>query len=557
MGQRCQARNDGQALSAPRPPEIRPAAGSRLAAGSRPADLDGASASRPVPLPAVTIPDPRSVLALDLGTSAAKAGVVSLDGRLRGDARAPYPLLLDGEPGRAEQDPDAWWSALCQAAAIALAQAAAEGPLQPVAVCCVGQGPTLVPTGTDGRAVGPAVTWLDRRSGAETEMVAAALGRHGWSVTLLGSARRLASASAETASRAAWFLSAWDHIGLRLTGVAAAALHDPADTVSEDDARRAGLDARSAPPGVHAGSILGGLLPGAAVELGLPSGLPVVAGVNDAIATFLGAGLTAAGQAIDTGGTSGGFGLYVATPVPVPSLWTGAAPLPGLWYVGGAMAGTGKALEWFVADALGGVVPLATLLDEAAPIPAGSGGLVFLPYLAGERWPLHDPSARGAFVGLTLHTGRGHLARAVLEAAAFAIRHVARPVGDAGLPFTELRVTGGTAASRLWNGIKADVLGVEVAVPEVTEASLVGAAILAAVGVGAHRDLRAGIEAMVRVAERITPNPDAVAAYDQVFGVYEELHARLAPANEALGRLDPRGFASMPREAPARPGGGR
>jgi xylulokinase len=299
------------------------------------------------------------------------------------------------------------------------------------------------------------------------------------------------------------------------------------------------------------------LLPAAAAELCLPSGLPVVAGVNDAIATFLGAGLTVAGQAIDTGGTSGGFGLYVATPVSVPSLWTGAAPLPGLWYVGGAMAGTGKALEWFVADALGGVVPLATLLSEAARVPAGSGGLVFLPYLAGERWPLHDPSARGAFVGLTLQMGRGHLARAVLEAAAFAIRHVARPVGDAGLPFTELRVTGGTAASRLWNGIKADVLGVEVAVPQVTEASLVGAAILAAVGVGAHRDLRAGIDAMVRVAERITPNPGAVAAYDQVFGVYEELHARLEPANEALGRLDPRGFAGSPRGAPERPGGGR
>ena len=160
-------------------------------------------------------------------------------------------------------------------------------------------------------------------------------------------------------------------------------------------------------------------------------------------------------------------------------------------------------------------------------------------------------------MGLTLHTGRGHLARAVLEAAAFAIRHVALPVGDAGLPFTELRVTGGTAASRLWNGIKADVLKVEVAVPRVTEGSLVGAAILAAVGVGAHRDLRAGIDAMVRVAERISPNADAVAAYDQAFAVYEELHARLAPANEALGRLDSRGFAGPSGGASWRPRGAR
>ncbi len=240
-------------------------------------------------------------------------------------------------------------------------------------------------------------------------------------------------------------------------------------------------------------------------------------------------------------------------PENVPPLWTGPAPLPGLWYVGGAMAGTGKALDWFVADALGGAASLATLLAEAAPVRAASEGLVFLPYLAGERWPLQDPSARGAFVGLTLHHARGHLARAVLEAAAYAVRHVAAPVFDAGLPFDELRVTGGTAASRLWNGIKSNVLGVEVLVPAVTEASLVGAAILAAVGVGAHRDLRAGVAGMTREAERITPDPAEVAIYDRAFAVYEELHARLAPANDALGALDGHGPASPWMAAVSRP----
>jgi xylulokinase len=497
-------------------------------------------------LAVVTTADARVVLALDLGTSAAKVGVVALDGRLRGDGRASYPLLLDGEPGRAEQDPDAWWAALRHAAATALAEASADGPLEPVAICCVGQGPTLVPTAADGRAVGNAVTWLDRRSADETAAVGAALGRHGWTVTLLGSARRLATAAPDIASRATWFLAAWDHVALRLTGVAAAALQDPADAITADDARRAGMDARSAPPGVRAGSVLGGLLAGPAAELGLRPGLPVVAGVNDAIATFLGAGLTRAGQAIDTGGTSGGFGLYLATPVVIPSLWTGAAPLPGLSYVGGAMAGTGKALDWFVADALGGAVPVASLFAEAAAVPAASEGLVFLPYLAGERWPLFDALARGAFVGLTLHHGRGHLARAVLEAAAYAIRHVAAPAREAGLPFTELHVTGGTAASRLWNGIKADVLDVEVIVPRVAEASLVGAAILGAVGAGGHPDVRAAIGAMVHVAERIAPDPAGVAMYDRAFAVYEELHARLAPANEALAALDSRGMSSVP-----------
>ena len=141
---------------------------------------------------------------------------------------------------------------------------------------------------------------------------------------------------------------------------------------------------------------------------------------------------------------------------------------------------------------------LPELLAEAATVPVGAGGLLFLPYLAGERWPLHDPAARGAFVGLTLRHRRAHLVRAVLEAAAFALRHVAAPAVTAGLPFTELRVTGGTAASRLWNQVKADVVGVEVAVPRVAEASVAGAAILAARGIGLVEDELAGIEALVR-----------------------------------------------------------
>ncbi len=482
--------------------------------------------------------DRRVVLALDLGTSAAKAGVVGLDGRLRGYGRAGYALLLDGEAGRAEQDPEAWWSALVSASRSALAAAEALGPVDPVAICCVGQGPTLVATRADGTAAAPAVTWLDRRGAADVEAAAAAVGRYGWTTSLLGTARRLARTDPAAAGATAWFLAAWDHVAYRLSGVAAASLADPAEAITAGDAERAGLDGRAAPPGVRSGTILGPLLAAPAAALGLPAGLPVVAGVNDAIATFLGAGLRAPGQAIDTGGTSGGFGLYTARVEHVPPLWAGTAPYPGLHFVGGAMAGTGKALDWFVDDALGGAATLDQLLDEAAATPPGADGLIFLPYLAGERWPLHDPTARGAFVGLTLHHRRGHLARAVLEAAAYAIRHVAAPARAAGLPFHELRVTGGTAASPLWNRVKADVLAVEIAVPEVTEASLVGAAVLSAAALGAYPDLPAAVNGIARVAERISPDPAAVGIHDQVFAIYEELNARLAPANEALGALE-------------------
>jgi xylulokinase len=485
--------------------------------------------------------DPRVLVAVDLGTSAVKAGVLSPGGRLRGFARVPYGLLLDGVPGRAEQRPDAWWTALVRGIEIARARAAVDGPLEPIAICVVGQGPTLVATGADGHALAPAITWLDRRASDDTAAAAAAIGRQGWVVGLLGRARLLATLRPEVVEGAAWLLAAWDHVAFRLTGVAAAALQDPAEAITGTEARAAGLDERIAPPPARAGSVIGRLRAAPAAELGLPLDLPVVAGANDAIATFLGAGLTAPGQAIDTGGTSGGFGLYVEGHAAAPPLWTGPAPLPGLFYVGGAMAGTGKALDWLVDDALGGAATLPELLAEASTAPPGAGGLLFLPYLAGERWPLHDPTARGAFVGLTLRHRRAHLVRAVLEAAAFALRHVASPAVVAGLPFTELRVTGGTAASRLWNQVKADVVGVDVAVPRVAEASVAGAAILAAIGAGLVRDERAGIDALVAVAERLAPDPAARRVYDVLAPEYEELHARLAASNVVLGSVEAAG----------------
>jgi xylulokinase len=482
--------------------------------------------------------DPRVLVAVDLGTSALKAGVLSPDGRLRGFARVPYPLLLDGMPGRAEQDAEAWWTALVRGVGIALAQASIDGPAAPLAICVVGQGPTLVATAADGRALAPAITWLDRRAARETAAAATTIGRGGWVVGLLGRALLLATLRPAVVEDSAWLLAAWDHLAFRMTGVAAASLQDPVEAITVAEARAAGLDERIVPPAVGAGTVVGRLRSGPAAELGLPLDLPVVAGANDAIATFLGAGLTRPGQAIDTGGTSGGFGLYVEGSVAVPPLWTGLAPLPGLHYVGGAMAGTGKALDWLAGALLEGSTPLADLLAEAATAPTGAGGLLFLPYLAGERWPLHDPAARGAFIGLTLRHRRAHLVRAVLEAAAFALRHVAAPAVAAGLPFRELRVTGGTAGSRLWNQVKADVMGVEVAVPRVAEASVTGAAVLAAVGIGLVPDARAGIEALVRVAERLGPDPAAQAVYDRLAPEYEELHARLAPVNAVLAEVE-------------------
>ncbi|MGH2513348.1 MAG: xylulokinase, partial [Candidatus Limnocylindrales bacterium] len=297
------------------------------------------------------------------------------------------------------------------------------------------------------------------------------------------------------------------------------------------------------PPVVAAGTRLGELLPEAAAELGLPVGTPVVAGAVDAYASFFGAGLLEPGDAVDTGGTSGGFAVYANRPLAIAGSFCAPAPVPGSWVLGGAMNATGKALDWFGGLVLGGSSErnaglTTSLLAEAAVVPAGSGGLVFLPYLAGERSPIWDPDARGAFVGLTLAHTRGHLARAVIEGAALALRHVISPIMAAGADVKDLRVSGGPAQSPVWNQLKADVTGLAVAVPRVAETAVLGAAILAAVGIGAQPNLPTATRAMVAIERRLEPDPLRRATYDEVYEVYAGLYPALAGSFHRLAALE-------------------
>ena len=215
-----------------------------------------------------------------------------------------------------------------------------------------------------------------------------------------------------------------------------------------------------------------------------------------------------------------------------------AAPLEGLYSVGGAMAATGKALDWLITAVFGGNLAVDVLIREAADVPAGADGLIFLPYLAGERSPIWDPEARGAFVGLTLQHGRAHLARAVLEASALAIRHVAAPILAAGVQVSAMRVAGGPAQSHTWNQIKSDVTGFPVEVPRIVETAVAGSAILAAVGVGAHPDLRSGIRAMTAIEARLEPDPEQAAIYDRTYATYTSIHPALSPILEAYRSRD-------------------
>ena len=458
-----------------------------------------------------------AILGNDLGTTEVKVGLVSLDGRLLAIARAGYALEVGPEPGRAEQDPGAWWSA------VVVAVHALHPPeaVDVVAIGVDGHGPTLAAVDERGEAVRRAITFLDTRTGAEAAELADATGIRGWALGPLPAALWLERHEPDAADRARWYLTTWEWLAFRLTGVAVAPAV-PGQRPPDPEAVRAatGLRGDRRPAPSEMGGVVGTLTAGAAAALDLRPGIPVAGGTNDAFASYLGAGLTEAGDAYDPGGSAGGFGVYWHEPVEVPGAFVTPAPLPGLYSVGAAMAATGRALDWFRDAVAGGGVTTEALLEEAATGPPGADGVVFLPYLAGERSPIWDPTATGAFVGLTLAHGRGHLARAILEASALAIRHVAEPMLAAGVRVTAMRACGGPARSETWNQIKADVTGFPVLVPAVLETAVLGSAMLGAVATGACPDVPSAVRSMSRIERRLDPRSDVRATYDSAFRVY-------------------------------------
>jgi xylulokinase len=484
---------------------------------------------------------PQAILAIDLGTTSAKGGLVGLDGTILAAARASYPMTTGERAGWAEQDPEAWWRALIDVARQLVGQRVADV----AAIAVDGHGPTLAAVDAEGRPTRPAITWLDTRATQELDQLSRASGLRGWALGVLPHALWVERHEPEVATRTRWYLNTWEFLTLRLSGRAAMTLVPGQSRVSDGLLSVVGLDPRRIAPPIAAGEVAGGLTAEAATAIGLVAGTPVVAGVVDAFASFHGAGLLGPGDAIDTGGMSGGFGIYWHEPVEAAGSFCTPAPLPGLHVVGGAMAATGRALDWLRDDVLGGAngggLTTEALIAEAATVDPGADGLVFLPYLAGERSPIWDPNARGAFIGLTLHHRRGHLARAVLESAAFAIRHVAAPILAAGVTVREMRVCGGPARSTTWNQIKADVTGMTVAVPHALETAVVGSGIVGAIGIGAHPDLPSAIRAMTRIDARLEPRKELRDRYDRLFEAYVAAYPALQPV---LARL---------AEAPARP----
>jgi xylulokinase len=496
-------------------------------------------------------------LGIDVGTTGAKAVLVDVQGRVLASATHDYPLLVP-RPGWTEQEPHAWWEATVRSIRDVLRAQDVEVD----GVGLTGQMHGLVALDARGEVLRPAILWNDQRTAEEAAWVTEQVGPErvlqltcnpvltGFTAPKIVWVRRH---EPEVYSRITHVLLPKDYVRYRLVGALATDVADASGTSLFDVRGRRWSDEilaaleipRSWLPDVfESPEVVGQVSKEAAGLVGLRAGVPVVAGAGDQAAQAVGTGIVRSGLASVTIGTSGVvFAHLDAVQVdPLGRTHTFCHAVPGKWHVMGVMLAAGGSLRWLrdglaVADwHLPGVDPYDRMTEEAAEVPAGSEGLLFLPYLSGERTPHADPFARGAFVGLTLRHRRAHLVRSVLEGVALGLRDSLEILRAMGLAPTQIRASGGGARSALWRQILADVFGTELVTVDVTEGAAYGAALLAAVGVGAFPSVEAACDRVVRIADHARPGPSRE-RYEELYRVYVELYPRLQDAMHALSRL--------------------
>ena len=330
-----------------------------------------------------------------------------------------------------------------------------------------------------------------------------------------------------------------DYVRFRLTGERATDLADASGTLLLDVAHRrwspemleaAEIDERLLPSLHESSDVCGQISSKGAAETGLRVGTPVVAGAGDQAAGATGMGIVAAGTVSATIGTSGV--VFAATDRPALDprgrMHTFCHAIPGRWHVMGVTQAAGLSLRWFrdnfAVDSSGARESYDRLTAEAAKIPAGSDGLLWTPYLMGERTPHLDSSARGALVGLTASHTRAHVVRAILEGVAFSLRDTFTLFQEMDVPVTNIRLGGGGARSPLWRQIQADIYGRAVEIVEAEEGAAYGAAILAGVGAGMWSSVDAACHAAVRVASRVNPQPASVATLNASYSAFRRIY---------------------------------
>jgi xylulokinase len=496
------------------------------------------------------------ILAHDLGTTGNKASLYDREGHLSGSAFYGYDTEY-AHTGWAEQNPQDWWQAIC----VSTRKLLQESRVKPDDVACItfsGQMMGCVPLDKSARPLRNAIIWADQRAVEQERWVGERISPD--EVYRITGHRLSASYSL---AKMLWlrdhqpdlyratykFVHAKDSIAARLTG---AFVTDPSDGSSMNlyDLERgewsarimdaAGLDPAQLPTICQSIDVVGEVLPAVAEEVGVAPGTPVVIGGGDGACAAVGAGAVREGIAYNYVGSSSWIAFASPRPIYDPDYktFTFAHLMPHTFMPTGTMQAAGASYQWTrnqlaplemeAAEALS-LNPYDLMNLSAEKSPPGANGLLFLPYLMGERSPRWNPQARGAFIGLTIRHTRADMIRAVLEGVTMNLRVILDAFTTQGAKIDVMRVIGGGARGRLWNRIMADIYGVPVhRLSILEEATSMGAALAGGVGVGLYRDFSM-IDQMNQVAEVIAPDPLAQAAYARTYPIFEAAYHALLP----------------------------
>jgi xylulokinase len=494
-------------------------------------------------------------IGIDVSTTATKALLVDGAGQVVASASTEYPFETP-KPLWSEQDPALWWDGAVRSIRGVLANAGIPGE-QVAGVGLTGQMHGLVLLDVQGKVLRPSILWNDQRTAAQCDEIHALVGKEHFiqvtgNVALTGfTAPKILwvrENEPEVYARACHVLLPKDYVRYCLTAEYAMDVADGSGTVLMDIKQRSwspeilaalGIPAEWMPPLYEGPQITGRITAQAAEATGLVAGTPVIAGGGDQPAQAVGVGAVREGIVALTLGTSG----VVFAPTGRPfieaegRLHAFCHAVPGKWNLMGVMLSAAGSLKWFH-DTFTPGLTYDELVLPAGDVAPGAEGLLFLPYLTGERTPYPDPLARGGFVGLTVRHRLPHLTRAVLEGVAFGLRDSFELIRGAGLGTIEqVRASGGGTRSPVWRQILADVLGVELVMVNATEGAAYGAALLAGTGSGGWDSVEQACDASVRVISSTQPDPERVAYYNRVYPEYRALYPRLKPTFDAQAKL--------------------
>ena len=493
-------------------------------------------------------------LGIDSSTTATKALLMDAGGTVLGVASSEYTYGTP-QPLWTEQHPDLWWKGTVDSIRQVLAQTQVQ-PADIKGVGLTGQMHGLVLLDAAGEVLRPALLWNDQRTGAECDQIR----------TLVGKERLIQITGNDaltgfTAPKILWvryhepeifdrvrqILLPKDYVRFKLTGGYASDKAGGSGTILFDIATRdwspevleaLGIPAEWLPKTYEGTEITGTLSAEAAQATGLRAGTPVFGGGGDQETGATGNGAVVEGVVSLNLGTSGVVFAAVDRPIVEPEgrLHAFCHAVPGKWHLMGVMLSAAGSLRWY-RDTVAPGMDFEALLAPAAEVTPGSEGLLFLPYLTGERTPHPDPLARGAFVGLTVRHTQPHMTRAVLEGVAFGLRDSFELLREVGLAeINQVRITGGGARSPLWRQILADVLNAELVTVNTTEGSAYGAALLAATGAGIFPDMESACAAAIRITGSTAPGP-AGKVYQEVYPLYRDLYPALRPSFNAIARV--------------------